>query len=179
MREADLYMTSKPRRDPPCMGTGHLRSSLVRPSRSPREWRRVLVSRNADPPASSTARITFDSSSARRVAIFAAHCGHDHTEPSDASPEEPDREPSADHQREGPPQAVALAQLRPARPPGFASVLRAAAYFARENGLPRHRRRLSRRSRRGAGFDEQVVLGRSVGKVRAERALLVSIDPQT
>jgi hypothetical protein len=43
----------------------------------------------------STARITRDSSSARLVAIFAAHCGHDHTDPQDASPEEPaERVPS-------------------------------------------------------------------------------------
>ena len=41
---------------------------------------------NADPPASSTARITVARSSARRVAIFAAHTGHTQTDPHVVSP---------------------------------------------------------------------------------------------
>lgn len=50
---------------------------------------------NADPPMSSTVRITVARSSARRVAIFAAHTGQTHTDPQDTSPPyAADREPS-------------------------------------------------------------------------------------
>jgi hypothetical protein len=41
---------------------------------------------NADPPASSTARMTVARSSARRVVTLAAHTGHTHTDPQVASP---------------------------------------------------------------------------------------------
>ncbi len=62
------------------------RSGRESSSRSPRVCRIVRVSRNADPPRSLTVRMTAARSSARRVAIFAAQTGQDHTDPQVSPP---------------------------------------------------------------------------------------------